>query len=333
MSYVKYCKYIEEKLPAETPLLFGLHPNAEISFLTNQGSNVFKTILDLQGGGGSRADGGKSKEDVVALSVQNFLKRLPDNFNMITLAEKARDRTPYVVVALQECERMNILLDELRRTLQELQLGLEGALNISDAMEALSTALFLNRVPKNWEKYAYFSLKSLGSWFNDLLDRVTFLNQWTVDLNLPASVWLPGLFNPKSFLTAVMQTTARKFEYPLDNMTIETHATTMMDPASVQTAPETGVYIHGLYLEGARWDTEKGVLRDSFLKELYPAVPVVWVKSVKLEEKVKQEIYECPVYVTSQRGPTFVFTATMKTKDEPHKWILGGVALLMSLDD
>ena len=41
---------------------------------------------------------------------------------------------------------------------------------------------------------------------------------WTSDFNLPSSVWLPGFFNPQSFLTAIMQSTARKNELPLDQM-------------------------------------------------------------------------------------------------------------------
>jgi dynein heavy chain len=44
-------------------------------------------------------------------------------------------------------------------------------------------------------------------------------------------------------------------------------------------------------------------------------------------------MYECPSYVTSQRGPTYVFTAYLQMESEesdPNKWILAGVALLMS---
>ena len=35
------------------------------------------------------------------------------------------ERTPYVVVAFQECERMNMLTVEIRRSLKELDLGLK----------------------------------------------------------------------------------------------------------------------------------------------------------------------------------------------------------------
>jgi dynein heavy chain len=39
--------------------------------------------------------------------------------------------------------------------------------------------------------------------------------------------------------------------------------------------------------------------------------------------------YECPVYATRRRGATYVFTAALRTKQPPAKWILAGVALLM----
>ena len=33
-NYDKYVEHIDNELPPETPLAFGLHPNAEIAFLT-----------------------------------------------------------------------------------------------------------------------------------------------------------------------------------------------------------------------------------------------------------------------------------------------------------
>ena len=40
-----------------------------------------------------------------------------------------------------------------------------------------------------------------------------------------------------------------------------------------------GAYIHGLYAEGARWDTNTNTLEDALMKQLYPPLPVVLVKS------------------------------------------------------
>jgi dynein heavy chain len=45
---------------------------------------------------------------------------------------------------------MNGLLAEMRRSMEELQLGLDGALNMSPAMEQLLAALGGGRVPSSW---------------------------------------------------------------------------------------------------------------------------------------------------------------------------------------
>jgi len=57
--------------------------------------------------------------------LDEILEKLPEEFNMIEMISKVEDRTPYIVVAFQECERMNILTRELRRSLKELDLGLK----------------------------------------------------------------------------------------------------------------------------------------------------------------------------------------------------------------
>jgi len=68
---------------------------------------------------------------------------------------------------------MNILLDTVRLSLIELDAGMKGTLNISDAMEELSNCIFLGKQPERWVKVAYNSLKELSSWFEDMLRRVS----------------------------------------------------------------------------------------------------------------------------------------------------------------
>ena len=55
------------------------------------------------------------------------MEKLPEEFNMVEIMAKVppEERTPYVVVAFQETERMNMLTGEMRRTLKELDLGLK----------------------------------------------------------------------------------------------------------------------------------------------------------------------------------------------------------------
>ena len=59
------------------------------------------------------------------------MDRLPEPFQMAELMAKVppEERTPYVIVAFQECERMNMLTTEIRHTLKELNLGLKVCRN------------------------------------------------------------------------------------------------------------------------------------------------------------------------------------------------------------
>ena len=53
------------------------------------------------------------------------MDKLPEPFNIAEIMAKVEERTPYIIVAFQECERMNVLMNELRQSLRELDLGLK----------------------------------------------------------------------------------------------------------------------------------------------------------------------------------------------------------------
>jgi len=184
---------------------------------------------------------------------------------------------------------MNILLHTIRVSLFELDAGMKGQLNVTDAMEGLSNALSINKVHESWEKFAYFSKKSLVDWFADLLQRITQLTIWSSELLTPKSLWIPGLFNPMSFLTAIMQVTARAHLLPLDDMCLRSDVLNTKDFEEFPGLPETGAYVHGFFLEGAGWEYgrsgEQGYLTDMILKELHPELPVMHVTAVRLKER------------------------------------------------
>merc|ERR1719163_2124408 len=125
-------------------------------------------------------------------------------------AKAGAEKPPMVVVCLQECERMNVLTSTLRTSLEDLDAGLKGALNITEDMETLANSMFLNTQPDLWVKYAYFSLKDLPTWYDDLIQRIQQLDRYCEELKPPPSLWISGMFNPMSFLTAIMQITARE---------------------------------------------------------------------------------------------------------------------------
>jgi dynein heavy chain len=335
-----YRDYIENEFPLEHPNLFGLHANAEIGYLLSSADALFATIMEIGGAGGG--GGGGSGDDGTMATIEDFESQLPENFDEITLDQRVDDRNPYVCVVLQEVARMNILLDTIRNSLADLKLGLQGALNMSDAMEDLQTALGLNKVCALWVKYSYPSLKSLGAWFQDALLRAAQLSKWTEgsacpSKTVPISIWISGLFNPMAYITAVLQVTARKEEQPLDQMEVWTDITDVVDPESLSEYSADGMYIHGLCMEGARWDTKKGMIADSIPKELHPRLPVVRIRAVMYADVDKTGIFDCPVYITTKRGDSppfgvYCFIATLKTNQPVNKWILAGAAIMMSDD-
>lgn len=366
LDYQGYLTYVENNLPADSPNMFGLHANAEIGYLTNWTSSIFGCIMSLGGGG---ASGGGGSASAVKDSMDYFMKTLPDAFVMLAIMEVAEplmkeEAGPFVVVAIQECQRMNGLTNEIRRSLIELEKGMKGQLNMSQSMEDLITAIGINQWPGRnpfalckWEAKAWPSMKSLLSEFADMMLRIKQLETWSTDLITPFSVWLPGLFNPTSYLTAVMQVTARRTGLPLDQMTTETHMSTFLDHTQIDYYPEDGAFIHGLYIEGARWPQGEeagdpylltgtqiaGHLVEGRLKELLPSLPCIYVKAVPVQAswvpsavgylRRQPDIYECPVYITSFRGATYVCLATLKSVDPTNKWVLTGTAILLQTDD
>lgn len=177
------------------------------------------TVLIVTGGGGGA---GKGSGDVVQDCINTFMAQLPPNYNLLEINLKIKDKHPYIIVALQECERMNTLMTEIKKSLSDLDQGLKGNLNITDAMEDLSAALKVNQIPPNWVAVAYPSNKLLKEWFMDLLLRCQQLIEWTDDCETPAVLWLAGLFNPMSYLTAIMQVTSRAHLLPLDDICLLT---------------------------------------------------------------------------------------------------------------
>jgi dynein heavy chain len=100
-TYEKYIEYIETELPPETPMAFGMHPNAEIDFRTTQCDALFKMLVELQ-----PKDSGASKEggDTVQSKVAEFMSRVADeaqleqnkpNVEDILSKLSEEDRKPY----------------------------------------------------------------------------------------------------------------------------------------------------------------------------------------------------------------------------------------------
>ncbi|MGH0120378.1 UNVERIFIED_CONTAM: hypothetical protein FKN15_039181 [Acipenser sinensis] len=165
LDYQGYHRYIDRMLPRESPVHYGLHPNAEIEFLTVTSDNLFHTLLELLPRDSVIGEGAtQTVEEQIKMILDNILEKLREEYNMSDIISKSAECFPYSLVCFQECERMNTLMHEIRRSLKELDLGLKGELAISSEMEQLQTALFFDNVPDTWTKLAYPSTYSLALW-------------------------------------------------------------------------------------------------------------------------------------------------------------------------
>eukprot|EP01017_Pseudomicrothorax_dubius_P013221 TRINITY_DN1573_c0_g1_i8.p1 TRINITY_DN1573_c0_g1~~TRINITY_DN1573_c0_g1_i8.p1 ORF type:complete len:621 (+),score=147.25 TRINITY_DN1573_c0_g1_i8:113-1975(+) len=287
---------IKELPSIDTPAAFGQHINAEISSQIADTNLLIDSIISLQPKKYIESDETTEGNPIDRLIVE-LLERIPDVVDVEMVKERIRisDANPLKIVLVQELMRYNKLLEKVRSSLMNLDRGLKGFILISEELENILNSLMDNRVPASW-KFAYHSLKPLSSWVEDLIRRIDQLTTWA-HKGMPTVFWISGFTFPTGFTTAVKQASARAKNVSVDTLDFE-YTVMMENPV---TGPKEGVYINGLFLEGARWDHEKGYLIDAEPMKLHYSLPVIHIKpkNIKLVTKKHFPQYLCPVYMLS----------------------------------
>ena len=121
-------------------------------------------------------------------------------------------------------------------------------------------------------------------------------------------------------------------------MTINSHSRTIINSQRVIWLPcffilsQEGVYIHGLYLDGAGWDRRGCKLMEPQPKVLFTMLPVVHMFAINSTAPKDPRLYLCPVYKKPQRTDlTYISFIVLKTTQSPDHWILRGAALLCDI--
>ncbi|XP_007895756.2 dynein axonemal heavy chain 5 [Callorhinchus milii] len=332
-------QYIESLPLVDTPEVFGLHSNADITYQTNMANETLSTIVNIQpkdSGGGE----GDTRESTVQRLASEMLEKLPPDYIPYEVKAQLQNMggiQPMNIFLRQEIDRIQHVIARVRSTLTDLKLAIDGTIIMSEDLRDALDNMYDARIPKLWYKISWESA-TLGFWFTELLERNQQFYSWLFD-GRPNQFWMTGFFNPQGFLTAMRQETTRmnlNKGWALDSVILHNDVTKMMkeDVTAIPPADIGGVYIYGLFLEGSGWDRRNIRLMESAPKVLFTLLPVVHVYAIcataPLDLKKQQGApYSCPVYKKPRRTDlTYIFSLYLKTLHNPDHWTLRGVALL-----
>ncbi|XP_068632350.1 dynein axonemal heavy chain 2 [Battus philenor] len=331
-SLESYRDFLELLPAAERAESLGQHSSADVAALAQDASIMCSTLFLLTSSGSGGASGGEDqKVDELAAEMLN---RLPNRIDVETTERLMGPEIvmPMCVSLLQEIGYFNVLITEILSGLRELRRAIEGLVVMSEILETMYTCIFEGRVPIFWQK-GRPTLKPLGSWCRELQARGDRLGAWAAAPRAPPPLcWLPALLAPTGFLTAVMQTTARGEGWPIDTLVWEFNVMTIEENNIVRAPRDGGVYIRGLYLEGASWMKKEGYLQDPLPMQLVYPMPPIHFKPIRATGRRSKNKYVCPCYYYPRRKGAFVVAVELASgKEPPDFWVKRGAALLCTL--
>lgn len=245
----KYVQYAQTLPLYPDPEVFGFHENAAITKNLNETEALLESLMLTSGTGGGGAD--DDKEAMIINLANTILNDVPAPFDM-DYARKHYD-TDYLQsmnsVLTQELEKFNILNNLIKNSLKELKKAIAGEALLSPQLEAALNSMQLNIIPDIWKARSFNSLKPLGSYIKDLNSRIAFFQDWLSN-GIPRVFWINKFFFAHGFLTGARQNYARKYKIPIDTMDLDYKV--VQDEESA--APEDGVFVKGMFMEGFKWD-------------------------------------------------------------------------------
>ena len=133
-------------------------------------------------------------------------------------------------------------------------------------------------------------------------------------------------------LTFPLQEVTRAHKgWALDTVILHNDVTRFLKDDITQ-PPSEGVYVYGLFLEGAGWDRRGCKLIEPKPKVLFEPMPVIHIYAINSTAGHDARMYVCPIYKKPRRTDlTYVAAVELKTNQNPDHWVLRGVALLCDI--
>jgi len=281
-----------------------------------------------------------------------YLDRLPEDYiegeYKKTIVGLGGLDTPLNMFLFQEIQRLQKVIAKVRFVLTQMQGAIRGEVVMTPEFQQALDSIYDAKVPPTWlhtpggDEFSWM-VPGLGLWFTSLLDRDQQYRQW-LQSGRPASYWMTGFFNPQGFLTGMNQEVVRAHKadkWALDDVVLHSEMSIYTESAKAK-APSEGVYVHGLFLDGASWrGTDSGTMVEMEPKKLFTEIPVMYVTGLTKSQKKERASsfgpygpYECAVYKYPARGDRYlIMVATMRTEEKkPAHWIMRGAALLCATE-
>merc|ERR1719324_1908296 len=249
--------------------------------------------------GASSGGGGASADDVVGEVASDVLSRVPPPWNVA----KVQDKYPTLyeesmnTVLVQEINRFNRLISVVHSSLKDIGKAIKGLRLMSQDLEAAFNSIFDGKTPAMWLGKSYPSLKPLGSYVNDLVERLKFFQRW-IDNGAPVLFWFSGIFFTQAFTTGASQNYARRYQIPIDHLAFDFIFPKEQEPTE---KPKDGVYSYGIFLEACKWDFNTWQLEESDPKVLFCQMPLIHINPNLKAQLREYPSYNCPCYKISTR--------------------------------
>lgn len=198
----------------DDPEIFGMHPNANVTYNRSISAELMFNVLTLQprtsGGGGGSEGGSKTSDETVQELLSEMKAKVPeqlheDEAGQLTFVIEENGLLPSLAIVLQqEMVKFNRLTNRMATTIDSLTKAINGLIVMSPELDSMYTSCLNNQVPELWKQVSFASLKTLASWVKDLNFRVDFMRVWLRN-GLPAAFPLPVFFFPqgKSLLVLI----------------------------------------------------------------------------------------------------------------------------------
>mmetsp|Transcript_32467 Transcript_32467/g.100483 ORF Transcript_32467/g.100483 Transcript_32467/m.100483 type:complete len:380 (+) Transcript_32467:1-1140(+) len=328
-SYEAAVSAISKFSDHDTPELFGLPMNIERSIQRAASIQVADKLrkLNVTDGESTKFDREVWRSKLVPLLEhwEKLTKDCPIDVKKNLKSDLLDRNDPISGFVFMEHEASLTVVNLVSSCLATLKKILYGTTLLTPHIQEVAASLLKGAIPASWARQwngpekpnTWFSLlvrKSLGikSWRSKVLDNSLLKEE--LDLN--------DVFRPLTFLNALCQLTARQAQCPMDGLQLVSawSAASIDSPSSIS--------IKNLRLQGAELQGTYLIEARSNAPETTQMPPLALGYS-KLTPVTKSGSLKVPCYHSATREQ-FLVEIALPIREDADKWILAGVALLLT---